>query len=44
MRWILIAETLGRPAEMGFEHLADVHARRHAERIQHDVDRACRRP
>ncbi len=24
---------------MGFEHLTDVHARRHAQRIQHDVDR-----
>ena len=24
---------------MRFEHLADVHARRHAQRIQHDVDR-----
>jgi hypothetical protein len=24
---------------MGFEDLTDVHARRHAQRVQHDVDR-----
>src|SRR3954447_18839130 len=28
----------GRPAEMRLEHLADVHAARHAERVQDDVD------
>ena len=27
------------PAEMGLQNLADVHAARHAERIEHDVDR-----
>ena len=27
------------PSEMSLENLADVHARRHAERIQHDIDR-----
>ncbi len=26
------------PAQMGLQDLADVHARRHAERVQHDVD------
>src|SRR5471030_1327940 len=36
----LLAETRRGPAEMGFEDLTDVHARRHAERVQHDVDRA----
>src|SRR5882672_7841701 len=35
----LQAQALRGPAEMGFEHLTDVHARRHAERIEHDVDR-----
>ena len=35
----LEADALRRPAQMRLEHLADVHARRHAERIQHDVDR-----
>ena len=34
----LVAETARRPAEVGLEHLPDVHARRHAERVQHDVD------
>ena len=29
----------GRPAEMRLEHLADVHAARHAKRVQDDVDR-----
>ena len=28
-----------RPAEVGLEDLPDVHARRHAERVEHDVDR-----
>ena len=35
----LHAEQLGRPAQVRFQHLADVHARRHAQRIQHDVHR-----
>src|SRR5581483_4141221 len=30
---------LGHPAEVRFEHLADVHPARHAERVQHDVHR-----
>src|SRR5215213_4124675 len=34
----LLAEAGGGPAEMGFEDLSDVHAARHAERVQHDVD------
>jgi hypothetical protein len=33
------ADALGRPAQVGFEDLADVHPRRHAQRVQHDVDR-----
>ena len=36
---IFDAECFGRPAEVRFEHLADVHARRNADRIQNDVDR-----
>ena len=28
-----------RPAKMGLQNLADVHPRRHAERIKHDIDR-----
>ena len=35
----LEAEPLGRPAQVRLEHLADVHARGHAQRIEHDVDR-----
>ena len=35
----LAAQALRRPAEVRLEDLADVHPRRHAERIQHDVDR-----
>ena len=35
----LDAQALGGPAQMGLQHLADVHARRHAQRVQHDVDR-----
>ena len=35
----LLAETLRRPAEVGFEDLSDVHPRRHAERVQHHVHR-----
>ena len=34
-----LSEPSGRPAHVGFEYLADVHPRRHAERIEHDVDR-----
>ncbi len=32
-------ESLGGPAEMGLEDLSDVHARRHPERVQHDLHR-----
>ena len=35
----LEAEQPGGPAQVGFQHLADVHARRHAQRVQHDVHR-----
>ncbi len=35
----LPAKTGAGPAEMGLEDLADIHAARHAERIEHDVDR-----
>ena len=35
----LEAERLGRDTEVRFQHLTDVHAGRHAERVQHDVDR-----
>ena len=35
----LQAQQLGGPAQVRFQHLADVHARRHAQRIQHDVHR-----
>ena len=35
----LLAEAARRPAEVGLEDLPDVHARRHAQRVQHDVDR-----
>jgi hypothetical protein len=34
----LLAQALRRPAQMDLEHLADVHAARHAQRVQHDVD------
>lgn len=34
----LLAHTCACPCEVGFEDLADVHARRHAERVQADVD------
>src|SRR5580765_654456 len=33
------AERRGGPAEMRFENLADVHSRRHPERVQHDLHR-----
>ena len=32
-----LAEALAGPAQVDFEHLADVHPRRHAQRVQHDV-------
>ena len=32
------AETAGCPTHMGFQNLAHIHPRRHAERVQHDVD------
>ena len=35
----LLAEAARGPAEMGLEDLADVHARRHAERVEDDVGR-----
>ena len=35
----LLAQALGCPAQVSFENLADVHPRRHAERIQHHIDR-----
>src|SRR6266550_88629 len=35
----LDAERAGDPAEVRLEHLAKVHAARHAERVEHDVDR-----
>ena len=35
-----LAEAVRRPTQVGLEDLSDVHARRHAERIQADVDRA----
>ncbi len=35
----LAAEAGAGPAEVGLEDLADVHPRRHAQRIEHDVDR-----
>jgi hypothetical protein len=34
-----VADALGGPAQVHFEHLAHVHARRHAQRVQHDVAR-----
>jgi hypothetical protein len=34
-----LADALRGPAEVDLEHLADVHPRRHAERIEHDVAR-----
>jgi hypothetical protein len=34
-----LADALGGPAQVHFEHLAHVHARRHAQRVQHDVAR-----
>ena len=34
-----IPALLGHPPEVGLQHLADVHPARHAERVEHDVDR-----
>ena len=34
----LLAHAGAGPAQMGLEDLPDVHARRHAQRVQHDVD------
>src|SRR5690606_24863667 len=36
----LLAQALGRQAQVGFEDLPDVHTRRYAQRVQHDVDRS----
>src|SRR6185312_15897572 len=36
----LHAEQLRRPAEVRFQHLSDVHARGHAQRIQNDINRS----
>ena len=33
------AESLRRPAQMDFKHLTDIHASRHAQRIQNDINR-----
>ena len=35
----LLAEAARGPAKMGLENLPDVHARRHAQRVEDDVDR-----
>src|SRR5690606_38023293 len=35
----LLAQALGRQAQVGFENLADVHPRRHTQRVKDDVDR-----
>ena len=35
----LAAQATARPAKVRLQNLADVHAARHAERVQHDVDR-----
>lgn len=36
----LLAQPLGREAQVGFEDLADVHPRRYAQRVEDDVDRS----
>ncbi len=36
----LQSDALRRPAQMRLQHLTDVHTRRHAQRIQNDVDRS----
>ena len=33
-----------RPTQMRLQDLADIHARRHAQRVQHDIDLTCRLP
>ena len=35
----LLAQAARGPAEMRLEDLPDVHARRHAQRVEHDIDR-----
>ena len=35
----LLAQALGREAQVGFEDLTDVHTRRYAQRVQDDVHR-----
>jgi hypothetical protein len=35
----LVAQAARGPAQVGFEDLPDVHARRHAQRVQHEIDR-----
>src|SRR5262249_7814916 len=35
----LIGQLPGRPTEMGLEDLPNVHAARHAKRVEYDVDR-----
>lgn len=37
---MIFAQALGREARVGFENLTDVHTRRNAQRVQHDVDRS----
>src|SRR5690606_23931507 len=36
----LLAQALGREAQVGFKDLADVHTRRYAQRVQNDVHRS----
>src|SRR5690606_16606839 len=36
----LLAQALGRQAQVGFKDLTDVHTRRNTQRVQHDVDRS----
>ena len=38
----LAAQLVGAPAEVDLQDLPDVHAARHAERVEDEVDRACR--
>ena len=35
----LLAETGAGPTQMGFQNLADIHTRRHAQRVKHDINR-----
>jgi CheY-like chemotaxis protein len=34
-----VAETLGSPAQMRLQHLPNIHARRHTQRVQYDINR-----